>query len=357
MSEIRAVIPERCFTPSTGRSLAYAAFSTALTVGTALLAWAFLPLTWAWAPVWLLYALVAGTFATGAWVVAHECGHGAFSENTKLQDGVGFVLHTALLVPYFSWQRSHAVHHAKTNHLTEGETHVPKQEQSPPGQRTMSARKRVGNKLHSSFLIFGRLVFGWPIYLLVGATGGEVRGRTNHFWPYAPFSSSLFPDRWRRKVLVSAAGVVAVLGLLVWWSIAAGSVMPVLALYVGPYVVNNMWLVTYTWLQHTNEDIPHYADAEWSYVRGAFCSVDRPYGGLFDTLHHRIGSTHVAHHLFHKIPHYHAREATEAIAAAYPKLYRYDPTPVPKALWRAGRDCVVVSETADGWRFGQHTSR
>ena len=29
-------------------------------------------------------------------------------------------------VPYFSWQRSHAVHHAKTNHMTEGETHVPR---------------------------------------------------------------------------------------------------------------------------------------------------------------------------------------------------------------------------------------
>lgn len=59
------------------------------------------------------------------WVIAHECGHNAFSDNRAIQDAVGYILHSFLLVPYFSWQRSHAVHHSRTNHLTEGETHVP----------------------------------------------------------------------------------------------------------------------------------------------------------------------------------------------------------------------------------------
>ena len=62
--------------------------------------------------------------ATGCWVVAHECGHSAFSDNKALQDAVGYVLHSALLVPYYSWQRSHAVHHANTNNIETGETHV-----------------------------------------------------------------------------------------------------------------------------------------------------------------------------------------------------------------------------------------
>jgi len=33
------------------------------------------------------------------------------------------------------------------------------------------------------------------------------------------------------------------------------------------------------------------------YTKGAFLTIDRPYGAVFDFLHHRIGSTHVAHHV------------------------------------------------------------
>lgn len=46
-------------------------------------------------PAWIAYAVVCGTVATGAWVVAHECGHGAFSNNKTLQDSVGFILHVS----------------------------------------------------------------------------------------------------------------------------------------------------------------------------------------------------------------------------------------------------------------------
>lgn len=46
-------------------------------------------------PAWIAYAVACGTAATGAWVVAHECGHGAFSDNRTLQDAVGYVLHVS----------------------------------------------------------------------------------------------------------------------------------------------------------------------------------------------------------------------------------------------------------------------
>lgn len=89
------------------------------------LAKTYLPLEALYIPAWLLYGYICGTVATGLWVLGHECGHGSFSDHWILNDSLGYILHTALLVPYFSWQWSHFVHHSKTNHLTEGETHVP----------------------------------------------------------------------------------------------------------------------------------------------------------------------------------------------------------------------------------------
>ena len=56
----------------------------------------------------------------------------------QLQTAVGYTIHSLLLVPYFCWQRSHAVHHQFTNHMELGETHVP--EIGIKGEGSMKAR-------------------------------------------------------------------------------------------------------------------------------------------------------------------------------------------------------------------------
>jgi hypothetical protein len=58
-------------------------------------------------------APISGPRAAG-WAVVHECGHYAFSEHAALDDAVGFTLHKALLVPYFSWKHSHRRHQPTT---------------------------------------------------------------------------------------------------------------------------------------------------------------------------------------------------------------------------------------------------
>lgn len=75
--------------------------SSILAVG--VLAHYVIPLEWWALPIWVLYACVNGTIATGLWVLGHECGHKAFSNSDLKNDLLGYILHTPLLVPYFSW--------------------------------------------------------------------------------------------------------------------------------------------------------------------------------------------------------------------------------------------------------------
>lgn len=370
--EVRAVIPQECFEPDTAVSMAYlsvSAIGTALCTAVGVNMLKVIPATLLTAPIWAAYAAVTGTVAMGLWVLAHECGHGAFSKNRKLQDAVGYIIHSIMLVPYYSWQRSHAVHHQYTNHIELGETHVPEvvedinEDPKSIGKRQWfvdSFGEENGLAGYGVYQLFTHLVLGWPAYLLIGATGGTGRGVTNHFWPN-PLSEpdmpnkELFPGNWKEKVWQSDIGIAAVLGALFAWTATSG-LGPMMALYGGPLIVVNAWLVTYTWLQHTDVDVPHFTIENHNYVKGALHTIDRAYDkmdpwGLIDFLHHKIGTTHVAHHFDSSIPHYKAQAATDAIAENFPELYLKEETPIHKVLWRLARGCTSVVKRGDRWVF------
>lgn len=84
-----------------------------------------------------------------------------------------------------------------------------------------------------------------------------------------------------------------------------------------PYLFVNAWLVMITLLQHTHPALPHYNDQEWEWLRGALSTVDRSYGFLDHVFHH-IADTHVAHHLFSKMPHYHAQVISSVCICVMP---------------------------------------
>lgn len=367
--DIRAVIPEDCFELETDKSLGYLSVSV---VGTALctaigvnMLDVFNPDSLLTLPVWTAYSAVTGTVAMGLWVLAHECGHGAFSKNKQLQDAVGYIIHSIMLVPYYSWQRSHAVHHQYTNHMELGETHVPESvaaddDGSLAGRTALinALGKEDGLKAWGAIQGFLHLIVGWPAYLLIGATGGPARGMTNHYYadplttPDQP-KKELFPGNWKEKVYKSDIGIAAVLGIVAAWT-ACNGVGQMMALYGGPLIVVNAWLVAYTWLQHTDVDVPHFGEDDHNFVRGALHTIDRPYDkldpwGAIDFLHHKIGTTHVAHHFDSTIPHYKAQAATDAIKEKFPELYLYDPTPIPEALWRVCKGCTAVEKRGDRW--------
>ncbi|GMI23620.1 hypothetical protein TeGR_g13273, partial [Tetraparma gracilis] len=357
---IKRAIPAECFEHSILHSIYFVFRDTAWAVLVVFLAATFLDtapppalLSLAmlkWVVGWNLYAFWMGTVLTGHWVLAHECGHGAFSSSPLANDIFGYLMHQALLVPYFAWQHSHAKHHRRTNHLTDGDSHVP----TTAADYGLSATaERLGNYawIHellgdgcfAGFQVVTHLVVGWPLYLLGLASTGKLafdgtrlQSIPDHYRPW----SQLFPAKLRLKIFLSTFGVAATLGLLLKLSLAHGF-LPVALWYWGPYMWTNAWLVLYTWLQHTDPSVPQYGADEWTWVKGAISTIDRPYY-IFDYFHHKIGSTHVAHHLFHEMPFFKADLATKAIKEFLGPLYNYDPTPFPIATWKIAMTCHYV---------------
>lgn len=138
--------------------------------------------------LWALYGIYQGFVFTGVWVIAHECGHQAFSPSKDVNNTVGWVLHSALLVPYHSWRISHARHHAGTGHMARDEVFVPRTREDrglPPLRPDGVGKEAASQETFSEWLadtledvplynfveIVIQQLLGWPLYLLLNVSG------------------------------------------------------------------------------------------------------------------------------------------------------------------------------------------
>jgi len=269
---------------------------------------------------------------TGLWVIGHECGHGGFSDSTLVNDVVGWLVHSSLLVPYFSWKISHRRHHSNTGNIAKDEVFVPSTKPVDAYEleddSVFATLNGVALRLFHMFITF---TIGWPLYLFINATGHEYpKGKwVNHFLPSSPIYTT---DKERFQVILSDIGLVLFIGLLSVMGTQYGFLW-LFKVYGIPYLIVNFFLVLITFLQHTDPVLPHYTDSEWDWLRGALATVDRDFGILNHVFHH-IADTHVVHHLFHEMPHYNAQKATEAVKKVLGDYHRSDNTRIALSLWR-----------------------
>jgi len=244
----------------------------------------------------------------------------------------------------------------------DGESHVPGTAKEaglgPNSERHggyAAIHEAIGDGPFAMLQVVAHLVIGWPLYLMGLASTGRLANNgellkdgeiIDHFRPW----SRMFPTKVRAKIAMSTLGVIAAWGYLGHLAMEYGP-LPIVLWYIGPLMWNQAWLVLYTWLQHNDPSVPHYGDGEWTWIRGALSTIDRPYG-IFDFFHHKIGSTHVAHHLFHEMPFYKADLATAALKAYLEPmgLYNYDPTPWYVAMWRVAKTCHYIDDL-DGIQY------
>ena len=262
INDVRAAIPKHCFERSAARGLMYVArdiFSLAITF--------VLFHNW-WTPTnvpsssvraigWAFYTFIQGCFGTGLWVMAHECGHQSFSPSKILNDTVGFICHSALLVPYFSWKISHGKHHKATGHLERDMVFVPKTREQYATKIGRAAHELAELAEETPIVTAGSLIgqqlVGWILYLSINITGHDSHtrqkegrgrgkqngwgGKVNHFDP----SSPLYEAKDSKLILASDLGLIFMVGILTlvgksfgWANLAVW--------YFLPYLWVNHWL-------------------------------------------------------------------------------------------------------------------
>ncbi|KAL9642379.1 hypothetical protein ABK040_007376 [Willaertia magna] len=359
LSQLKKAIPSHCF----NRSLLTSSLHVTLDAIQALLAMILFSRATNWITEnfggnmileWSLYSVIALLYIifqsvtfTGLWVLQHECGHHAFCENDLISDIYGFIIGTMLYVPYFAWQKSHGLHHANTNRMERDQVWVP--------QTVISDEKEIKEKniaiKGNSFTVMIDLIvittIGWPLHLLLNVSGPMkenfvaycIKGKryepytendtskdkcqnnendnskgfkfTSHYYPYSP----IFSKSEVFKIYLSVLGLIIWSFILYNFFIQTYGFLTVFIYYFIPLMGNFFFLTSITFLQHVDERIPHFDDNEWNWLKGAISTIDRAMhdsllGRILDSKLHHIHDTHVCHHIFSKIPFYHAQEAT-----------------------------------------------
>ncbi|KAJ5832648.1 hypothetical protein N7474_000959 [Penicillium riverlandense] len=369
IKQIRDAIPAHCFHRSAVTSLYYVFRDMTILASVFYLFHNYVtpetvPFMPARVALWTLYTIVQGLVGTGVWVLAHECGHQAFSPSKVLNDTVGWICHSLLLVPYFSWKISHGKHHKATGNVARDMVFVPKT-RSEYASRVGRTLHEVGELMEDTPILTAtnlllQQLFGWPMYLITNVTGHnnherQIEGRgkgkangwgggVNHFNP----SSPLYEAKDAKLIALSDLGLLITGSILYYIGSTYGWLN--LAVWYGiPYLWVNHWLVAITFLQHTDPTLPHYQPEVWNFARGAAATIDRDFGFVGRHIFHGIIETHVLHHYVSNIPFYNADEASEAIKGVMGSHYRTEAqsgwTGFFKALWTSARACQFVEPT------------
>jgi acyl-lipid omega-3 desaturase len=171
LKDVRAAIPDHCFEPSTGRSLSYffldiGIIAGLITIAASLDSWLFFPIFW----------FAQGTMFWALFVVGHDCGHGSFSKYKWLNNLIGHLSHSPILVPFHGWRISHRTHHANTGNIDTDESWYPVTE-------SKYAEMRFWEKLMRFYLP----LLAYPLYLFRRSPGKQ----GSHFSPVVRYSSLL----------------------------------------------------------------------------------------------------------------------------------------------------------------------
>jgi len=295
LQDIRRAMPKKYFECNTLTSISYFLVNLALSLVLLLVAiYYFESLSSPFFEIaWLSYFFLQGKCFWGFFLLGHDCGHKAFSKNRLINDGVGLLVHSFLLLPYEQWKFTHRNHHRYCGHIDKDEGYGPVREGS-----------KVSRKASALLALSG---FAYWCYLV-----GISRHGINHY----SYTDSLFKSR-KSKMKTSLFAVMCMFLFLAVLSFQYG-VVNVLLYYVIPLQVYSYYFIIITFLQHNDEKLVWHSDKEWTPLKGSLTTIDRNISWWNIFCHHI--NLHQVHHFYPNIPHYRLAPATKVFRKNLPLL-------------------------------------
>ncbi|MCA9969932.1 MAG: fatty acid desaturase [Anaerolineales bacterium] len=240
---------------------------------------------------WLALPLIvlAAGFLIRTFIIFHDCGHGAFFENRRANEIVGFLTGVLVATPYFSWRHAHALHHASSGDLDrrgDGDIWMMTVDEYVAASRW----KRLGYRLYRSPLV----LFG---------IGPAFQFMLSERWP------KYGRKRERRSVLITDV-VLLLLGILMSLLIGFKTFIVLQGSVLWLAAIGGVWLF---YVQHQYEGMYWQRHEEWSYALAAvegssFYKLPK----VLQWFTGNIGFHHI-HHLSPRIPNYNLEACYNAI--------------------------------------------
>ncbi|EJC99602.1 uncharacterized protein FOMMEDRAFT_160024 [Fomitiporia mediterranea MF3/22] len=315
--------------------------------------------------VWILYWWFQSLTICGIWLIGHECVHGSFSPYPALNDFVGFILHSSLGTPYYSWKYSHHHHHTYNGHLDKDEHFIPGVFEAHDSDNNTSFWDCIEDTpIYQTVKLMLYQLFGFQLYLLFNASGQPRYPRwTSHFnrelthFPNSGYSSHkqssansiIFGRSQRMHVVLSDIGIFVALSSLIYTIYATQMTLGLAIRLCGvPWLLLNHWIVMIVTLHHTDVLLPRYRKGAFTFSRGALVTVDRNFLGWQGKFFlHEVSHFHVVHHFFPSIPFYNLEEATQYAKKELGSDYHSCDTPVFRALWENSLRCRFIDAEGD----------